>query len=71
VATETVPDPPARRSETGAHPAHDAAVAEQAVEETLVEAVDEGRRRLSRPRVALLATGTVVPLQEGEDHDAG
>jgi formate/nitrite transporter FocA (FNT family) len=53
-----------QRAEAGAHPADDAAVAE-AVEETFVGVVDEGRRRLSRPWVALLATGMVGGIDVG------
>jgi hypothetical protein len=54
-----------QRAQVGAHPADDAAVAEQAVEETFIGVVDEGRRRLSRPWVALLATGAVGGIDVG------
>lgn len=54
-----------RRPGAGAHPAQDPAVAEQAVEETFTGAVDEGRRRASRPLVALLATGAVGGIDVG------
>jgi formate/nitrite transporter FocA (FNT family) len=59
------PGSPADRPEAGEHPADNAAVAEQALEETFVGVVDEGRRRLSRPWVALLATGTVGGIDVG------
>jgi formate-nitrite transporter family protein len=54
-----------RRPGAGAHPAQDPAVAEQAVEETFTGAVDEGRRRASRPLVALLATEAVGGIDVG------
>lgn len=54
-----------RRPGAGAHPGQDPAVAEQAVEETFTGAVDEGRRRASRPLVALLATGAVGGIDVG------
>jgi formate/nitrite transporter FocA (FNT family) len=54
-----------QRAEAGARPAEDASVAEQAVEETFVGVVDEGRRRLSRPLVPLLSTGVVGGIDVG------
>jgi formate/nitrite transporter FocA (FNT family) len=57
--------PDRQRAQAGAHPADDDAVAEQAVEETFIDVVDEGRRRLSRPWVALLATGAVGGIDVG------
>lgn len=58
-------DSSSQRAEAGAHPAEDASVAEQAVGETFVGVVDEGRRRLSRPLVPLLATGVVGGVDVG------
>jgi formate/nitrite transporter FocA (FNT family) len=54
-----------RRAGVGSHPGRDAEVAEQEVEETFVDVVDEGRRRLSRPWAALLATGAVGGIDVG------
>jgi hypothetical protein len=58
-------DSSSQRAEAGAHPAEDASVAEQAVEETFVGVVDEGRRRLSRPLVPPLSTGVVGGIDVG------
>lgn len=54
-----------RRAGVGSHPGRDTEVAEQEVEETFVDVVDEGRRRLSRPWVPLLATGAVGGVDVG------
>lgn len=83
VTTPGEPDPAARpqsqRPGTGTRPDQDAAVAEQAVEEAFAGVVDEGRRRLARPWLALLATGTVGGVDVGTgvlalllvEHDTG
>jgi formate-nitrite transporter family protein len=65
VVAEQAGGPAGQRARAGARPAEDAAVAEQAVEETFVDVVDEGRRRLARPWVALLATGAVGGIDVG------
>jgi formate/nitrite transporter FocA (FNT family) len=49
----------------GADPEQDAGVAEQPVEEAVVRAIDEGRRRISRKTSALLATGVLGGIDEG------
>jgi formate/nitrite transporter FocA (FNT family) len=54
-----------RRPGVGADPAEDKSVAETEVEETLAEAIDQGRRRLSRRFPALLATGAVGGIDVG------
>lgn len=53
------------RPAAGADPAEVQAVAEVEVEETFLRAVDEGRRRLSRRFVPLLATGLVGGIDVG------
>lgn len=58
-------EPDGQRAEAGAHPARDNAVAERDVEDTFVDVVDEGRRRLSRPWLPLLATGAVGGIDVG------
>src|SRR3954449_3657922 len=47
------------RPGVGSDPATDKAVAEEEVEQAFIDSVDEGRRRLSRRAIPLLATGTV------------
>ncbi len=54
-----------RRAGVGADPARDAAVAEEEVEKAFILVVDEGRRRMSRPTAALLATGMVGGIDVG------
>lgn len=54
-----------RRPGVGSDPATDPAVAEREVEETLLHAVDEGRRRMSRALLPLLATGAVGGIDVG------
>lgn len=49
----------ATRVGVGAHPAKDLEVAERDVEQAFLGVVDEGRRRLYRPWIPLLATGAV------------
>lgn len=56
---------PDDRPGVGSDPARDAAVAEVEVEERFLRSVDEGRRRLSRRWVALLATGAVGGIDVG------
>jgi len=64
--TDTAPSASGgERPAAGARPASEPAVAEQAVEDTFAGVVDEGRRRLSRPWIALLATGTVGGIDVG------
>ena len=53
------------RPGVGANPATDSSVAEQEVEETFLRAVDEGRRRMSRKMLPLLATGVVGGIDVG------
>ena len=53
------------RAAVGAHPAKDLAVAERDVEQAFLGVVDEGRRRLSRPWIPLLATGAVGGIDVG------
>lgn len=53
------------RAGVGAHPARDLEVAEQEVEQAFLGVVDEGRRRLSRPWIPLLATGAVGGIDVG------
>jgi len=53
------------RAGVGAHPAHDLQVAEREVEQAFLGVVDEGRRRLSRPWIPLLATGAVGGIDVG------
>jgi formate-nitrite transporter family protein len=61
------PDDPADRERpgVGADPTRDRAVAERDVEETFLRTVDEGRRRMSRNLVPLLATGLVGGVDVG------
>ena len=49
----------------GAHPARETAVAEQEVEAAFLSAVDQGRRRMSRRWLSLLATGFVGGVDVG------
>jgi len=53
------------RAGVGADPEHDPGVAEQPVEEAVVRAIDEGRRRISRKTSALLATGVLGGVDVG------
>ena len=53
------------RPGVGADPSDDKTVAETEVEDTLLEAIDQGRRRLSRRYPALLATGAVGGIDVG------
>lgn len=53
------------RPVVGSDPAVDQAVAEVEIEQRFLGSVDEGRRRLSRRAVALLATGAVGGLDVG------
>ena len=53
------------RAGVGSDPASDPRVAEQEVEEAFRRSVDEGRRRLSRKPVALIATGLVGGIDVG------
>lgn len=59
------PDDKEERPGVGSDPARDLAVAEVEVEERFLRSVDEGRRRLSRRAVALLATGAVGGVDVG------
>lgn len=58
-------DVPPARPGVGAHPAEDTAVAEQAIEDTFLSVVDEGRRRMSRRWTSLLFTGVVGGIDVG------
>ena len=67
-----MPPPSTRRDQqpddrpgVGSNPKHDAAVAEREVEETFLDVIDEGRRRLSRRTWPLLATGMVGGIDVG------
>ncbi len=53
------------RPGVGADPEQDAGVAEQPVEDAVVRAIDEGRRRISRRTSALLATGVLGGIDVG------
>ncbi|MGH9086895.1 MAG: formate/nitrite transporter family protein [Acidimicrobiales bacterium] len=53
------------RAGVGADPATDAAVAELEIERRFLGSVDEGRRRLARRAVSLLATGAVGGIDVG------
>ena len=53
------------RPGVGSDPAHDSAVAEHEVEESLKHSIDEGRRRLSRRTGPLLATGFLGGIDVG------
>jgi formate/nitrite transporter FocA (FNT family) len=53
------------RPGVGSDPTRDATVAEVEVEETFLDVIDEGRRRLSRRTVPLLATGAVGGVDVG------
>ena len=55
----------AERPAVGSDPAQDPAVAETEVEETFLRSIDEGRRRMSRRTVPLLATGLVGGIDVG------
>ena len=55
----------AKRPGVGSDPKRDAAVAEREVEETFLDVIDEGRRRLSRRTWPLLATGMVGGIDVG------
>src|SRR5487761_1775019 len=55
----------AHRPGVGADPARDPAVAELDVEHRFLESVDQGRRRLSRRAISLLATGAVGGIDVG------
>lgn len=67
------------RAGVGADPSTNGAVAEHEVEKRFLGTVDEGRRRLSRRTVALLATGAVGGIDVGTgvlalllvEHDTG
>lgn len=66
MAADTEPgSEPQHRPGVGSDPASNAAVAEQEVEETFLDVIDEGRRRLSRRTVPLLATGMVGGIDVG------
>lgn len=54
-----------QRPGVGSEPEDDPAVAEQEVEDTFLRAIDEGRRRLSRPTLPLLATGALGGVDVG------
>ena len=54
-----------QRPGVGADPARDPGVAEQPVEDAVVRAIDEGRRRISRRTSALLATGILGGIDVG------
>lgn len=58
-------DKPDDHPAVGADPKHDDAVAEREVEDTFLRTVDEGRRRMSRGMVPLLATGLVGGIDVG------
>jgi formate/nitrite transporter FocA (FNT family) len=53
------------RPGVGADPAKDPSVAEQPVEEAVLRAIDEGRRRISRRTSALLSTGLLGGIDVG------
>ena len=53
------------RPGVGSDPEEDPAVAEQPVEDAVVRAIDEGRRRISRRSAALLATGVLGGIDVG------
>lgn len=55
----------AARPGVGTDPRHDASVAELEVEQRFLLSVDQGRRRLSRRSVSLLATGAVGGIDVG------
>ena len=64
----TTPDrteAPSERPGVGSSPETDKGVAEQELEETFLRAVDEGRRRLSRRTLPLLATGALGGVDVG------
>jgi formate/nitrite transporter FocA (FNT family) len=53
------------RPGVGADPERDPGVAEQPVEDAVIRAIDEGRRRISRRTSALLATGVLGGIDVG------
>ena len=58
-------DEDGHRPGVGADPEEDASVAERPVEDAVVRAIDEGRRRISRRPAALLATGVLGGIDVG------
>jgi len=58
-------DSDSTRAAVGSDPATNKAVAEEEVEEAFRDSVDEGRRRMSRRTVPLLATGVVGGIDVG------
>jgi formate/nitrite transporter FocA (FNT family) len=58
-------EPEGNRPGVGSRPAEDEAVAEREVEDTFLEAIDEGRRRLSRRWPSLISTGLVGGIDVG------
>ena len=64
-STTTREQESADRPGVGSDPKHDRAVAEREVEETFLDVIDEGRRRLSRRLAPLLATGMVGGIDVG------
>ncbi|HET6916193.1 MAG TPA: formate/nitrite transporter family protein [Acidimicrobiales bacterium] len=63
--TDTQQEESETRAGVGSHPARDLEVAERDVEQAFLGVVDEGRRRLSRPGIPLLATGAVGGVDVG------
>jgi len=63
--TSTRLEEQAPRPGVGSDPKRNAAVAEREVEETFLDVIDEGRRRLSRRTSPLLATGMVGGIDVG------
>jgi formate/nitrite transporter FocA (FNT family) len=58
-------DDGSRRPGVGSDPEQDPGVAEQPVEEAVLRAIDEGRRRISRRTSSLLATGVLGGIDVG------